>query len=273
MFDVQTLRTKLLKKKLSARDVKTFYRLYKSLQIVYPYGFCNFEYGKPNYEAKAIIFEFYANDLKKIDKYRRFQYLKDSGKLLEFWSSLTYYQQTEWIALVNEVENLRFYSPCLFKECCKILNANQHRKRRLKNRIENISSTGLGYFVTFTFTDSFFDNTDSFTRRRYVSRFLKSISSNYVANIDFGKKNEREHYHAVVQIEKLTNCEFFYHKKYGYISYSADEFSEVSRWGYYSIRKIKVTDKDFVKLAKYVSKLSNHAVKETTKRNALIYSR
>lgn len=110
-------------------------------------------------------------------------------------------------------------------------------------------------FLTLTFTDDVLASTSEDTRRRYVARFLKSISQNYVGNIDYGKLNEREHYHAIVEGDQL----------------------DLSSWTYGFTKCIKVGYSDIItdtaRLSKYINKLSNHATKKTTKGKKIIYSR
>lgn len=139
-----------------------------------------------------------------------------------------------------------------WKEAEKINHAWYERKKRLETRIGNMLKKGTCLFVTLTFTDSVLQTTSFETRRRYISRFFKTLNCQYVANVDFGKENGREHYHAI------TLCDHIDNKLYNY--------------GAINFKKIKQTS-DVVKLAKYVSKLANHAIKETTRRNALLYSR
>lgn len=75
-----------------------------------------------------------------------------------------------------------------------------------------------------------------------------------MANKDFGATNGREHYHAVVLVK-------------GKLNYSK------WRYGCLNGQKIRLNGISNEKLAKYLSKLTNHAVKETCKRSVLIYSR
>lgn len=142
---------------------------------------------------------------------------------------------------------------CAILEARRILNANYHRLSRLKSRIYSIlSCNSLNcYFVTLTFTNNVLSKTSSYTRRLYVTRFLKSVSFNYVANIDFGSKNGREHFHAVLSSEFLEPKLW----KYGRLDYEIISKSQLS----------------IDKLSLYVSKLTNHAIKKTTKRTSLIY--
>ena len=75
--------------------------------------------------------------------------------------------------------------------------------KRVRRRITELMVFTPCSFLTLTFTDEVLNNTTEETRRRYVARFLKSISENYVGNIDYGSKNEREHYHAIVEGQDL----------------------------------------------------------------------
>lgn len=138
-------------------------------------------------------------------------------------------------------------------ESLRINNARYHRITRLRNRVESIINTNINsYFLTLTFTNHYLTSTDALTRRRYITRYLKSITSNYIANIDFGKRKGREHYHAIVQ------CDFI--------------DSKLWKYGNLDFKLIDISKESCVDcLSKYVSKLSNHAIKYTNKRTCLIY--
>lgn len=146
-----------------------------------------------------------------------------------------------------------------FHEAVKINHASYQRSNRLYNRIDSFFDYAKIFdlnflFLTFTFRNDVLDSTNPETRRRYVRRFLKKYCLKYVANIDFGEKKGREHYHAVALIN-------------GRLDYTL--------WQYGALKgeKISYSVKSPVKLAKYISKLTNHAIKETTRRSVLIYSR
>jgi len=120
-------------------------------------------------------------------------------------------------------------------------------------------NTNHAYFLTLTFNDSVFNrNLSPETRRRYIARFLKSECKEYVANIDFGSTNNREHYHAVV-IPK-TIIDFAKYRK----------IFDNSNINY---KRIIKGDKDIKKLSLYIAKLTNHALKENGFYKRLIYSR
>lgn len=144
------------------------------------------------------------------------------------------------------------YSIFNLKESLRINNAKTQRVTRLKRRIQKICSE-RAYFLTLTFRDDVLDTTEESTRRQYVRRELNKISTDFVANIDFGSKNDREHYHAVVRADYLDYNFWPYGIMYAEVINPIDEYNLV--------------------LAKYVSKLTNHAIKETCKRKSIIYSR
>lgn len=156
-------------------------------------------------------------------------------------------------ALLDTVSSFISSDAEIWHEAEKINRAYYARVRRLKKRISLMLLTGTCHFVTLTFTDSILASTSAETRRRYVSRYLSSVGSEYCANIDFGSENGREHYHAVVKVDSIDS----------------------SPWdvnGFSNCKKI-ASALDFAPLAKYVSKLTNHAIKETTKCCRMIYSR
>lgn len=148
---------------------------------------------------------------------------------------------------LSDEDNLK-----IWREAERINLAFYSRVKRLKNRISEMLHQGRCYFLTLTFSDDTLGRTSDQTRRKYVTLFLKSISDVYVANIDFGSNNGREHYHAVVLANSV-------------------DMSGWDRYGFSKAQKIASED-DFTPIAKYISKLTNHAVKATTKGCRAIYS-
>lgn len=114
---------------------------------------------------------------------------------------------------------------------------------------------GKCLFLTLTFTDSTLSSTTPETRRKYVRRFLKSQCPVYVANIDFGGKNGREHYHALVRSEKI-------------------DYRLWHKLGAIKGEHVRTSETDLTRTAKYIAKLSKHAIKETAGKGVrIIYSR
>lgn len=142
--------------------------------------------------------------------------------------------------------------PEWYIEAEKINHASYQRVKRLKNRLSSFIEDGKCCFLTLTFRDEILKKTTPETRRTYIRKFLKSFGVPYVANKDFGKDFGREHYHAVIKTARIDMQSY----DYGFI------FAETIH-----------QTKNNVKLAKYIAKLTNHAIKETTKRSVLLYSR
>ena len=127
------------------------------------------------------------------------------------------------------------------------------KNQRARQKIESIIQSGNALFLTLTFTNDVLASTISKTRKTYVSRFLKQNCIEYIANIDFGSKNGREHYHAVVSVENKL---------------------DYSKWKFGALNGLKIRfNSKAIAMAKYINKLSNHATKSTTKNSRLIYSR
>lgn len=148
------------------------------------------------------------------------------------------------------------FGPHYIKEARKINRASFKRILRLRDRITYYFSLGQCIFGTLTFTDEVLSCTNFTTRRKYVTRFLKSQSDNYLANVDYGvddRYTKREHYHFLIVSDRVDPT--FWNDNFGFT------------W----LEKIhRLDDKT---LALYVSKLCNHAIKDSTKRNCYIFSR
>ncbi len=149
-------------------------------------------------------------------------------------------------------QELKQTNPVEWHEAQKINYAFYSRVKRLKKKIAKMLESGNCIFLTFTFTDEVLAKTNEDTRRQKVRRYLSSYNCEYVANIDFGKKNGREHYHALIQCNN--------------VDYNAFDYGALNG------ERVRSTN-DFVKLAKYISKLTNHAIKDTAKGSRIIYNR
>ena len=164
-------------------------------------------------------------------------------------------------------------------EAEKIIKAEYRRTTRLKSRIELfLDQQESTTFLTLTFSDKTLQNTTPKTRRQFVVRYLKSQSDFYIANLDFGYENGREHYHAVilgkVDLKPWEQYGFIFAEKVGNRSELTrstipNRYKELSE----KEARLKMRQDTEKKLARYVAKLSNHAIKETTRRSCLIYSK
>jgi hypothetical protein len=156
--------------------------------------------------------------------------------------------------LTKEKETfIKKYGNTTLKIANNLNHASYKRVARLKDRIKEAVESGSAYFITITFNPTTLENTNEQTRRKYVSRWLKSLTPFYVANIDYGKTKGREHYHAIITSDTRPP------KSWNY--------------GFIDILKVKTTDNDTIRISKYISKLTNHAIKHTTKGKRIIYSR
>lgn len=148
-------------------------------------------------------------------------------------------------------ERSSLFNSDLSKSCESILISRHQKIKRIDKRITYMRKLGNLYFCTFTFTDDVLNNTEQKTRRTYISRYLKSITQYFIANIDYGDKNQREHYHALISNYK-DNITWEY--------------------GFYYIQQVINFDDD-IKVIKYLTKLRNHALKKSTNNEKIIYSR
>lgn len=140
----------------------------------------------------------------------------------------------------------------------RLYKSNERRKQRIKERITRMFETKRALFLTLTFSDKMFGRkATSETRRTYIRRFLKEQCSDYLANIDFGSVNHREHYHAVV-VPK-TSIDFARYR---------DIFDSNI-----NAQHIRFDDVSIKLVGKYINKLTNHALKENGYYKRLIFSR
>lgn len=203
-------------------------------------------------ETKRLIFD---NDLDKdYTKARKALFNGDNSLMDDFWCC---------------------FGDDVTRVCRNVDKSRRDKAKRCRERVENSVTCGNAFFITLTFKDDILLNTTEKTRRTYVSRAFKAIGYRYVANIDYGDKTHREHYHGI--IEPLPSCLASW--KNGKREYKdVPDFREwCNRYGFVTIERIGDTEKDAKKVAKYTAKLSAHALKKSTRerRSAprLIYSR
>lgn len=208
--------------------------------------------SKPNYALKSKVLREHSDLLKEVNKASKEQY-----------EEIKFYMENAAEGVVfpvnSKLDDL-YVDCCLnglkdeYDECLKINNAYYKRLKRLKDRVRAILTSGPSLFLTLTFNDDALERTSAEFRRIAVQRFLKQYNCKYIGNIDFGSKNHREHYHALIGVGYVDSKSW---KKYGNLDFE----------------KVRFRSECASKLSKYINKLSNHAIKETTKRSALIYSR
>lgn len=208
--------------------------------------------SKPDYALKSKVLREHSDLLKEVNKASK-----------EHFEDIRFYIENCAEGVVfpyhSKLDDL-YVDCCLnglkneYDECLKINNAYYKRLKRLKDRVKSILTNGKCLFLTLTFSDKALQETSAEFRRIAVQRYLKQYNCKYVANIDFGSKRHREHYHALIGCPRVDSSLW----KYGNLDF------EIVRY-----RNSAASSK----LSKYINKLSNHAIKETTRRSALIYSR
>lgn len=152
---------------------------------------------------------------------------------------------TDWCDYVFKNRSNDLYD-CAFL----LLQSKKKKAQKVKEKIAELVLNNNAIFLTLTFRDDVLESTSPETRRRYVARFLKSVSGQYAANIDFSPEINREHYHAVITKRIDLNT---------------------WRYGFAFAEKVRCHNSDLSRVSKYISKLTNHALKIGATR--LIYSR
>lgn len=139
------------------------------------------------------------------------------------------------------------------KQFSEIAHAKElrHQKKKRVNRMirEMFQEQDHCFFVTFTFRDDVLSSTSERTRHRYVADYLGKHCRDYVANVDYGRKTGREHYHAVVSFNNILPPKEEW--PYGFFKYKP-----INKGVEYSHSKITA----------YIVKLVNHAGKVDTGR-------
>lgn len=137
-------------------------------------------------------------------------------------------------------------------------NRKNKRKRtctgRIKKMIEEYKkNTSLNLlFITFTFDEKHINNEIAKDKRNIKEWFKKNNYIDYLFNIDYGKKHNRKHYHAIALFENNIN---------------ANQWKQ----GNLDFIKIKINSNEKA-LQEYILKLSQHSFKTTTNER-VIYAR
>lgn len=170
------------------------------------------------------------------------------------------------IDLLKEIIDYNHKRYISFKEHIPF-EENINYERKLKSRYQKCSRikkrfvyllTRCDYiwFITFTFDNYYIVKTDR-TKRDLMKSVLNTHDFKYMLNIDYGKKTEREHYHCILG----TN-----------INFDVNQFIQNNYPCHCLAIQCKKGKKDFVKLSKYINKLTNHCLKATTKNRRMLYN-
>lgn len=171
----------------------------------------------------------------------------------ELLSSLIYYNKYKRFCFENGIpyeKNKKYES---------ILSSRYQKASRIKNHfLWLFMKKQYNYFLTFTFSDENIKKCDR-TRKDYIKKSLYAFDSDiyFILNIDYGKTTERLHYHAIVG----TNC-----------SLDLKMFLQLTYPDFIYCEPIRFDSNSFKTIPKYINKLTNHAIKDSTKRSRIIYN-
>lgn len=123
------------------------------------------------------------------------------------------------------------------------MERRKEKKKRVNRYLRDMADFYENlHFVTLTFNDESLQKLSEKTRHRYAQAWLNENCRDYFANVDYGKKNGREHFHAVVALKDTT---------------------EPWKYGYMGIKKAHIGTEfgDRNKVSSYMLKLTNHSTK------------
>ena len=142
-------------------------------------------------------------------------------------------------------------SPYLTNEWChmKALQVNRWKRvKRLKEHVADILAYPKSLFLTLTFTDEALASSSATTRRKYITRALGAFKVPYIANLDFGEDNGREHYHALIALDRIKQ----------------------DAWQFGNLDFKRTYNKASKRISRYITKLTYHAIKLQSR---IIYSK
>lgn len=146
--------------------------------------------------------------------------------------------------------------PVINLEYERILKARYNKISRIKKRVRHLFIYyDYVYFLTFTFDDKHLHYSDR-AKRDKIKNVLSPLGE-YILNVDFGKLNEREHYHVILGSPVVFNM----------VKYRLQDYN----YGFFHIEQVRSDCKSLSKLSKYINKLSNHTTKDSAYSNRVYF--
>lgn len=152
----------------------------------------------------------------------------------------------------SQLDNVLWYSyPIVYgggdfngqREAVRLIQARKRKKQRYNKYLKGMQECYDDlHFITLTWNDDSLTKFAESTRRKYIQNWLNENCNDYLANVDYGKKNGREHYHAVVAFKDKTSP-----WEYGFTNVKSVNF----------VKSVN----DVYKISGYLLKLTNHAGK------------
>ena len=114
------------------------------------------------------------------------------------------------------------------------------------------------YFLTFTFNEKYINKCDR-TKKDLIKNCLYEFDALglYILNVDYGSQTERQHFHCIFGTNKDIDLKKYLDKYYPCFSYT---------------EKIRTDENSLKKLPKYIDKLSNHAIKKSTRASRIVFN-
>lgn len=167
-------------------------------------------------------------------------------------NDLIEYNKKRFLAFKND---LPFESNSTYE---KLLNARIQKVGRIKKRLLFLLVRyEYIWFCTFTFNDKYIIKTER-TKRDLIKSVLNTYDFKYILNIDYGKQNQRQHFHCILATNTNIDVNDYFQKFYS--------------GGFCLSIQCKKGVKDFKRLTKYINKLVNHCIKSTTNRQRIVYN-
>ena len=172
---------------------------------------------------------------------------KDGKTANDLWQYLNDYVKTLANRHKDDIKNFNEYD--LMVDLKRYFNSFAKKQSYTKKIIEWLLHQDC-LFLSIEFKPELLKKTSEKTRRRYVKLALDNLGGGYIANIDFGKKTNHEHYHCIIQ---NTNIDY---------KPLRDKFGRVNGE--------RIIYNDVVALNRYIYKLTSHCLKPTTHNSRIL---
>lgn len=168
-----------------------------------------------------------------------------------FLQDLIEYNKYRFLCFKNGVDYVEI------KELEQSLHSRVQKCNRIKRRLVYLLTRyNYIWFITFTFDNNYINKCDR-TKKRLMQKVLDTHDFKYMLNIDYGKQTEREHYHCILGTNENIDVNNFIQNYYPCFSLSI---------------QCKKGKGDYIRLSKYINKLTNHCIKATTKNRRMVYN-
>lgn len=154
------------------------------------------------------------------------------------------------------------------------MDSKQRQFKRLYLKIKKLLNTYMFkcIFLTMSFNESILKTTNEQTRERYIKQFLRTETAVYICNKDYGKKGNREHYHALIITSTLNKNDFK-----DLESYKQNKMINLKAYKYGNIKAdfigIKYRPKNDIDFNITALNITKHFYKDTAKQSRIITSR